>query len=65
MRKLMVVAMLAAPLGCAHRQDARNLAQRQPATAPTGEFENGAHRGDSRNRPIRPAEPPIVTPPVP
>ncbi len=65
MRMLVLVAMVALPLGCAHRHEARNVAQRQPGTTPRGDFDSGRHDDRSRHRPTAPVEPPIVTPPIP
>ncbi len=64
MRKLIIVAMFAIPLGCAHRQDAQNLAKRQAPTAPSCDFEKRG-RNESSDRPMQRTEPPTVTPPVP
>ncbi len=63
MRRLLLVACSIAVVGCAHHE-AHNLAQRQPTTTPHSDFD-GAHHGDRRDRPSKPVEPPIVTPPVP
>lgn len=63
MRKLMLVAFMVLPLGCAH-QESRNLAQRQSVTTPHGDFDN-TPRNERRERPVAPVEPPIVTPPIP
>jgi hypothetical protein len=63
MRKLMLVALLAVPYGCAHHEP-RNLAQRQSTKTPRGDFD-GARRQAPRDRAVNRAEPSDVTPLVP
>jgi hypothetical protein len=60
MRKVMLVALFAATCGCAHRQP-RNLAQRQSAKTPRGDFD-GSRRHAPRE--LGRGTPP-VTPRVP
>jgi hypothetical protein len=62
-RTLMLVAIVAAPFGCAHHQT-RSLAQRQAVTTPRGDFAGPPSDERRDNGPPR-GEPPIVTPPVP
>jgi hypothetical protein len=62
-RRLWLVAILAVPFGCAHRQT-RSLAQRQSVTTPRSDFA-GPSRDDRRDVRGPRSEPPIVTPPVP
>ena len=63
MRRLLLVAILAVPFGCAHQQT-RSLAQRQSVTTPRSDF-TGPPRDDRRDGGGPRSEPPIVTPPVP
>ena len=63
MRRLLLLAILATPLACAHH-DTRSVAQRQSAKAPRGNLE--APPRDDRPDGLRRVEPPpIVTPPIP
>jgi hypothetical protein len=63
MRRLLLVAILGVPLGCAHHET-RSLAQRQTVTTPRGDFES-PRRDERRDRGLPRGEPPITTPPVP
>jgi hypothetical protein len=62
MWRLVLIAILTAPLGCAHHET-RNVAQRQTAKPPRGDLQ-AAPRNDRRDG-LRQVVPPIVTPPVP
>jgi hypothetical protein len=64
MCRLLFVAILALPIGCAHHEPNRNLAQRSPPAPPRSDFE-GAPRDQARDRALQRVEKPIVTPPVP
>jgi len=59
---MLLVACCVLALGCAHHQQSHNLAQRQAAPTPHGDFDDSP-RGDRHERRLPQSEPPIVTPP--
>lgn len=59
MRSVVLLALLAMPAGCAHRD--QNLAARKDTKPPHGDFEPSPQRGES----AAPTAVPTVKPPVP
>ncbi len=61
MRSLVLLALLALPVGCAHRD--QNLAVRKDTKPPRGDFSHSHARETERGQPA--SEAPLANPPVP
>ena len=63
MRKGLWLALVLAPIGCAHQTRSTNLAERPSVVTPRGDFSHGNAGNNGRRDPSRPQ--PVPPAPIP